>query len=136
MPVQTQQDLGEMLRQAAGGAASDRLRQQMGDRGGSLCGVTVYECRDRLMSESPAGRSPSGASHQPAAPQPAEARPSTEATAPPAGMNVEQGWENLRAALISTHKEETGGFHRGRLWKLQGNHTWKKDSRIHFDLFV
>lgn len=130
MPAQTQQDLGEMLRQAAGGAASDRLRQ--GDRGG-VCGVTVYERRDWLMSESPAGRSPSGAFHQPAAPRPAEARPSTGATAPPAGTNVEQverGLGKLGAALISTHKEETGSFHRRRLWKLEGNNTWKKDGSI------
>lgn len=89
VPVQTQQDLGEMLRQAAGSAASDRLRQQ-GRGGGGVCGdVTVYVCHDWWTSVSPAGRSRSGAFRPPAAPRPAEARPSTGAAAPPAGMNVE-----------------------------------------------
>lgn len=86
------------------------------------------------MSESPAGRSLSGAFHQPAAPRPAEARPSTEATAPPAGVNmewVEPGLGKLGAALISTHKEETGSFHRRRLRKLEGNNTWKTDILIY-----
>lgn len=32
VPAQTQQDLGEMLRQVAGSAASDRLVQQMNER--------------------------------------------------------------------------------------------------------
>lgn len=32
VPAQTQQDLGEVLRQAAGSAASDRLAQQMNER--------------------------------------------------------------------------------------------------------
>lgn len=81
VPVQSQQHLRQVLRQAVGGAASQRLEGEMRD-------ISVTSpCtggRDWLGSESPPGRSPSGASRQPAAPGRAEARPSSAETAPPA----------------------------------------------------
>lgn len=121
VPVQTQQDLGEVLRQAAGSAASHRLAQPMKES--RMCDITVYMCRDWPRSESPAGRSPSAAFLQPAAPRRAEVRPSTEARAPSADTNSfnrrNDDRKNLSAAFSSTHKEKAGSFYRWCLWKLQ-----------------
>lgn len=121
VPVQTQQDLREMLRQAAGSAASNRLAHQMKER--RTCDITIYVCCDLPRSESPAGQSPSEAFHQPAAPQRAEVRPSTEATARSAEMNSfntwNDDWKNVSAVFISTHKEKTGSFYCWCLWKPQ-----------------
>lgn len=115
MSVQTQQDLREMLHQAAGCTASDRLTQQMKER--EECDITIYVCRDWPMSESPVGRSLSAAFHQPATPQRAEVRPSTEVTAPSADRNIfntwNDDWNNDQLLLFQLTKKKLAAFTAG-----------------------
>lgn len=117
VPVQTQQDLREMLRQAAGSAASHRLTQQMKEREECDITICVCVCRDWPMSESPAGRSPSAAFHPPATPQRAEVRPSTEVTAPSAHRNIfniwNDDWDNDQLLLFQLTKKKLAAFTAG-----------------------